>query len=111
MSTKITDTSLENLVNQPYIYGFRTNIESDKIEKGLSTEVIYLISQKKNEPKFMLDFRLKAFEKWKRMKEPNWAFLEYQKTNYQDIRYYSAPKKKKKLNNLDEVDPELIYAF
>ena len=111
MSTKTTETSLEKLVNKPYKYGFRTKIETDTIEKGLNQEVIHLISQKKMEPNFMLNFRLKAFEKWKKMKEPNWAYLEYSKTNYQDIRYYSAPKKKKKLNSLDEVDPELIQAF
>lgn len=111
MSTKTTETSLENLVNKPYKYGFRTKIETDTIEKGLNDDVIRLISQKKMEPSFMLNFRLKAFQKWQNMKEPDWAYIEYPKANYQSIRYYSAPKKKKKLNNLDEVDPELIQAF
>ena len=107
-----TNTSnLEKFVNQPYKYGFATEIETDTIRRGLSEETIHLISTKKNEPDFMLDFRLKAFKKWQKMKEPEWAYLNYVPTNYQDIRYYSAPKKKKKLNSLEEVDPELLDAF
>ena len=104
-------SNLEKLVNEPYKYGFATKIETDKIEKGLSEETIRLISAKKNEPEFMLNFRLKAFKKWQKMKEPEWAYLNYEPTNYQDIRYYSAPKKKKKLKSLDEVDPELLETF
>ena len=104
-------SNLEKLVNEPYKYGFATQIETDTIEKGLSEETIRLISAKKNEPQFMLDFRLKAFKKWQKMKEPEWAYLNFEATNYQDIRYYSAPKKKKKLDSLDEVDPELLEAF
>lgn len=111
MNVKTKETSLEILVNKPYKYGFRTKVETDIIQKGLNEEVINLISQKKNEPTFMLNFRLKSFEKWKKMSEPKWAYLDYSVTNYQEIRYYSAPKKKKKLNSLDEVDPELIQAF
>ena len=106
-----TDTKLENLVNQPYKYGFKTNIEIETIRKGLDEEIIHLISEKKQEPAFMLEFRLKAFKKWKKMIEPEWAYLNYQKSDYQSIRYYSAPKKKKKLNDLSEVDPELLHAF
>ena len=106
-----TDTKLENLVNQPYKYGFKTNIEIETIRKGLDEEIIHLISEKKQEPAFMLEFRLKAFKKWKKMVEPEWAYLNYQKSDYQSIRYYSAPKKKKKLNDLSEVDPELLHAF
>ena len=107
-----TNTSnLEKFVNQPYKYGFATEIETDTIRRGLSEETIHLISTKKNEPDFMLDFRLKAFKKWQKMKEPEWSYLNYVPTNYQDIRYYSAPKKKEKLNSLEEVDPELLDAF
>ena len=104
-------SNLEKLVNEPYKYGFATEIETDTIKKGLSEEIVRLISAKKNEPEFMLDFRLKAFKKWQKMKEPEWSYLNYESTNYQDIRYYSAPKTKKKLNSLDEVDPELLEAF
>jgi len=105
------DHEIEKFVNQPYKYGFKTKIETDTIEKGLSEKIVKLISKKKEEPEFMLNFRLNAFTKWKRLNEPEWSYLTYKKTNYQNIRYYSAPKKKKKLNSLDEVDPELIYAF
>jgi|TARA_B100000989_G_scaffold287937_1_gene258094 Fe-S cluster assembly protein SufB len=106
-----SDTNLENLVNQPYKYGFSTNIEVETIRKGLDEDIVRLISEKKEEPSFMLDFRLAAFKKWKKMVEPEWAYLNYKKADYQDIRYYSAPKKKKKLNDLSEVDPELLLAF
>jgi len=90
------ESNLENLVNQPYKYGFVTDIETETIKKGLNDDIIYLISKKKKEPKFMLDFRLNAFEKWKKMSEPTWVYLDYLKPNYQEIRYYSAPKKKEK---------------
>jgi Fe-S cluster assembly protein SufB len=90
---------------------FKTEIETEKIEKGLDNQTVRLISKKRNEPNFMLNFRLDAFEKWRKLDEPEWAYLTYKKADYQDIRYFSAPKKKKKLNNLDEVDPELIRAF
>ena len=86
---------LKNLLNQPYKYGFTTNIKKERIEKGLNINIVKLINGKKKEPFFMLDFRLKALEKWQRMIEPNWYFLNYKKPNYQDIRYYSAPIKKK----------------
>ncbi len=110
-SNKILDTNLTKLVNQPYKYGFSTNIEKDIIEKGLNENVVRLISQKKNEPKFLLDFRLKAFKKWGKMQCPSWAQLKFSEINYQDIIYYSAPKVKKKLTSLDEVDPELLETF
>jgi len=105
------ESNLENLVNQPYKYGFVTDIETETIKKGLNDDIIYLISKKKKEPKFMLDFRLNAFEKWKKMSEPTWVYLDYLKPNYQEIRYYSAPKKKKKINSLRDVDPELLRTF
>lgn len=110
-SNKILDTNITKLVNQPYKYGFSTSIEKDIIEKGLNENVIRLISKKKNEPQFLLDFRLKAYKKWEKMQCPNWAQLKFSEINYQDIIYYSAPKVKKKLNSLDEVDPELLETF
>jgi Fe-S cluster assembly protein SufB len=104
-------TNLENLVNQPYKYGFSTNIEKERILPGLNEETIRTISAKKNEPEFMLNFRLKAYKKWRTLEEPDWAKINYPKINYEDIIYYSAPKSKKKLNSIDEVDPELRETF
>ena len=106
-----SQSNLENLLNQPYKYGFKIAIEAENFNKGLTEEIIRLISNKKNEPTFMLDFRLKAFKKWKQMAEPNWAFINYTKPDYQSIKYYSVPPQKKKLKNLNEVDPELLKAF
>lgn len=105
------NTTLTKLVNQPYKYGFTTEIETEKIAKGLDENTIRLISEKKQEPSFMLEFRLRAFKKWQKMLEPDWAYIAYKKPEYQDIVYYSAPKKKPKLNSLDEVDPQLLDAF
>jgi len=110
-SNKILNTNITKLVNQPYKYGFSTTVETDIIEKGLNENVVRLISEKKNEPNFLLNFRLKAYKKWKKMKCPEWAQLKFSEINYQDIIYYSAPKLKKKLNSLDEVDPELLETF
>ena len=110
-SNKILNTSITKLVNQPYKYGFSTNIEKEIIEKGLNEKIIHLISQKKNEPKFLLKFRLKAFKNWKQMRCPDWAYLKISEIDYQNIIYYSAPKLKKKLQSLDEVDPELLKTF
>ena len=89
------DIKLKNFINEPYKYGFIIPIEKENLEKGLNEETIKLISKKKNEPDFMLSFRMKAFKKWQKMSEPEWAFINYTKPNYQDIRYYSAPQKKK----------------
>jgi Fe-S cluster assembly protein SufB len=105
-------TTVKTLVNQPYKYGFITDIESDSIPRGLSEDVVRLISTKKNEPEFMLEFRLKAYHQWLKMTEPTWADVNYPPINYQDIVYYSAPKQQKKqLNSLDEVDPTLLETF
>jgi len=104
-------TNFENLVNQPYKYGFSTDVEKEQIERGINEGTVRTISAKKNEPDFMLQFRLKAYKKWLTMEEPNWAKLNHPKINYDDIIYYSAPKTKKKLNSLDEVDPELKKTF
>ena len=100
-----------NLATSKYKYGFSTNLEVDKAPKGLDESIIKLISSKKNEPEWMLDWRLKAFEIWKKMKEPEWAKVNYPKIDYQDIYYYSAPKNTEKLKSLDEVDPELLKTY
>ena len=105
------NTNLTKLINQPYKYGFSTSIEKDIIKKGLDESIVRTISAKKNEPAFLLNFRLKAYRKWKTMDYPKWAELKFPKINYQDIIYYSSPKYKKKLNSLDEVDPELLKTF
>ena len=110
-SKKTLNSNITKLVNQPYKYGFSTKIEKDIIEKGLNEQVIRLISQKKDEPKFLLEFRLKAYKKWQQMKCPEWAHIKFSEINYQDIIYYSAPKLKKTLNSLDEVDEELLKTF
>lgn len=94
-----------------YKYGFSTSIETESIPKGLNEETIRIISQKKNEPSFLLKFRLKAFERWKEMQEPTWANVKFPPINYQDICYYSAPKKKQSLDSLSEVDPEILRTF
>lgn len=105
-------TSVKTLVNQPYKYGFVTDIETDTIPRGLSEDVVRLISAKKEEPSFMLEFRLKAYRKWLTMTAPTWPHVSYPPIDYQDIIYYSAPKQKKeKLNSLDEVDPALLETF
>ena len=110
-SNKVLNTNITKLVNQTYQYGFSTNIEKDIIEKGLNEKTIQLISQKKKETKFLLEFRLKAYKKWKQMPEPTWAYLKFPEIDYQDIIYYSAPKSQKKLKDLSEVDPELLKTF
>ncbi len=94
-----------------YKYGFVTDIETESLPKGLNEETVRAISAKKGEPAFLLDFRLEAFRRWKEMKEPHWANLSYPPIDYQAITYYSAPKKKQKLNSLDQVDPELLKTF
>ncbi|MDX2098210.1 MAG: Fe-S cluster assembly protein SufB, partial [Leptolyngbyaceae cyanobacterium bins.59] len=104
--------SVKSLVNQPYKYGFVTDIESETIPRGLNEDIVRLISQKKNEPEFMLEFRLRAYRQWLKMTEPTWPQVNYPPIDYQDIIYYSAPKKpKEKLNSLEEVDPQLLETF
>ncbi|NJR55908.1 MAG: Fe-S cluster assembly protein SufB [Acaryochloris sp. CRU_2_0] len=104
-------TTVQTLVNQPYKYGFVTEIETETIPRGLSEDVIRLISAKKNEPEFMLNFRLKAYRQWLKMTEPSWPHVHYPPIDYQDITYYSAPKEKDKKKSLDEVDPVLLETF
>ncbi|MBE9155702.1 Fe-S cluster assembly protein SufB [Nodosilinea sp. LEGE 06152] len=104
--------SVQSLVSQPYKYGFTTNIEADVIPRGLSEDVVRMISAKKNEPEFMLEFRLRAYRKWLTMAEPVWPNVKYPPIDYQNIVYYSAPKTQpKKLGSLDEVDPTLLDTF
>lgn len=103
--------ALQNLVNQPYKHGFVTDIESEVAPKGLSEETIRLISSKKNEPEWLLEFRLNAYKKWLSMSEPDWQNVHYPKIDFQEISYYAAPKPKKKLASMDEVDPELLRTF
>ena len=98
----------KELDNKSYEFGFVTDIESEKAPNGLNEEIIKFISAKKNEPSWLLESRLKAFNVWSEMEEPDWAHVEYEKPNFQEICYYAAPKQKKKLDSLDEVDPELL---
>ena len=100
--------TVEEIVAQPYKYGFTTEIETEKIPKGLNEDVIRLISSKKNEPDFLLKFRLRAYEQWLKMKEPDWSGLTYDRVDYQDLVYYAAPKQDIKKKSLDEVDPNDI---
>src|SRR2546422_10706450 len=105
-------SSIETLANQEYKYGFVTDIESDMIPRGLSEDTIQLIVAKKNEPEWMLEFRLKAYRHWLKMTEPrHWPNITFPPINYQDIIYYSAPKQKPTKKSLDEVDPELLRTF
>ncbi len=102
---------LQNLMDQPYQHGFVTDIDSDTAPKGLTEDTIRLISRKKNEPEWLLEFRLKAFRHWLTMTEPAWPNVTYPKIDFQGISYYSAPRRKPKLASMDEVDPELIRTF
>ncbi|HET9408620.1 MAG TPA: Fe-S cluster assembly protein SufB [Candidatus Sulfotelmatobacter sp.] len=113
MSTSV-DT-IRDLAQQDYKWGFVTDIEHEQVPKGLNEEIIRIISAKKQEPAFMLEWRLKAFRHWMSLEqaqaEPTWANIKYSPINYQDIVYYSAPKQKKQLNSLDEIDPEILRTY
>lgn len=103
---------LEEHIQSEYKWGFTTDIDTDTFAPGLNEEVVKALSKKKNEPEWMLEYRLKAFKAWQNMKEPdNWAHVPYPKIDYQNISYYSAPKKKPEIKSLDEVDPELLKTF
>lgn len=108
MKTSIT---LKKTVLKDYEYGFVTDIEADEAPKGLNEDTVRFISAKKNEPEWMLEWRLKAFRHWLNMKEPSWANINYPPIDYQDIIYYSAPKQKVAPGSLDEIDPELKRTF
>jgi Fe-S cluster assembly protein SufB len=105
------DILLDEVTSAEYKYGFTTKIESDTIPKGLTERVVRTISAKKNEPDWMLDYRLNAYNIWLKMDEPDWANVEYEKPNYQDVIYYSAPKQKPVLDSLDDLDPEMKKTF
>jgi Fe-S cluster assembly protein SufB len=105
------DKILAEVTQSEYKYGFFTDIETDIIDRGLNEDVVRTIWEKKNEPDFMLEFRLDAFRKWQKMKMPDWAYLKVPPIDFQNISYYAAPKKKPTLKSLDEVDPELLETF
>jgi len=121
MSTQVVDEQvnvvdeknkdLKELVKREYKEGFVTDIESDTFEPGLDEDVIRRISAKKDEPEFMLEYRLKAFHRWQKMPEPNWAHIDYPKIDFQDIAYFSAPKEMPQLDSLDQVDPKLLETY
>ncbi len=102
---------IDSVISQEYEYGFTTDIEEETIPPGLNEDVIRLISSKKNEPEWLLDWRLKAYHQWLKMDEPNWSKLNYPNIDFQAISYYAAPKEKEKLKSLDEVDPELLETY
>ncbi len=102
---------IDKTIKEKYKFGFVTNIDQDTIPAGLNEDVIRIISSKKNEPDWLLNWRLKAYRQWIKMKEPSWAKIKYPKVDYDSISYYSAPKKKKKLKSLDEVDPEILRTY
>ena len=102
---------LESITNSEYKYGFETMIEADEAPPGLDETIVRFISAKKNEPEWLLEWRLKAFRMWQDMTEPHWPNVKYPKIDYQAIKYYSAPIQKKTLNSLDEIDPELLDTF
>jgi len=114
MSAPIVDEKnrdLKELVKREYKEGFVTDIESDTFEPGLNEDVIRRISAKKEEPEFMLEYRLKAFRRWQKMPEPDWAHIDYPKIDFQDIAYFSAPKEMPQLDSLDQVDPKLLETY
>ncbi|MCD4771804.1 MAG: Fe-S cluster assembly protein SufB [Bacteroidales bacterium] len=108
---KDKDKIIDKVTGDDYKYGFYTDIETETIPPGLNEDIIRLISKKKNEPEFLLEFRLKAYRHFLKLQEPKWAHLKYPPVNLQDIIYYAAPKKQKEFDSLDEVDPELLDTF
>lgn len=106
-----TNLELKKVISEPYKYGFQTEIEKEEFPAGINEEIIQLLSTKKNEPPFLRDFRLKAYKKWKQMSFPYWSNLQVAPINYDQMTYYSIPKQKKKLDSLDEVDPEILKTF
>lgn len=110
MSEKV-DELLKEVTSSDYKYGFESFFEADEAPVGLDESIIHFISNKKNEPEWMLEWRLNAFKHWKTLKEPTWPNVHYTPTDYQSLKYYSAPVQKKQLNSLDEIDPELLRTF
>lgn len=105
------DTEVMSLIAQPYKYGFTTAVETEEFPKGIDEDIVKLISARKNEPSFLLDFRLRAYKYWIKMIAPEWACINYNEINYNNILYYSVPKKAKELNSLEEVDPNILDTF
>jgi Fe-S cluster assembly protein SufB len=108
---KQTNFEINQVINQPYKYGFSTKIEKEIFPKGLNQQIVELLSEKKNEPDFLRSFRIKSYQKWLTMNYPTWANLNIKPIDFQEITYYSIPKQKKKLNSLNEVDPEILKTF
>ena len=111
MKEKDEQELLEEITGSEYKYGFTSNFDVDEAPAGLNDDIIRLISHKKEEPEWLLEWRLKAFRHWKEMVEPEWANVQYDKPDFKAIKYYSAPKKKKELASLDELDPEMKATF
>ena len=105
-----SDKIIDEVTQSEYKYGFVSNIEADQVPKGLNEDIIRMISEKKNEPEWLLEYRLEAFRTWQQMEEPDWAHVKYPKIDFQDIVYFSAPKQKK-YDSLDDVDPEMLETF
>ncbi len=105
------DGTLKDLVDQPYRYGFKTDVETEDFPRGLNESIVSLISQKRGEPPFLLEFRLRAYKAWTMMSSPEWACINHNDIDYQNIIYYSVPKSKKKLSDINEVDQEILNTF
>src|SRR5689334_2991236 len=110
MMSTATD-AIDEFVSKEYNAGFVTDIEMETVPRGLTEDIVRLISEKKHEPEWLLEWRLKAFRHWLTMEEPTWHNVHYPPVNFQDIIYYAAPKQKVSLNSLDEVDPQLLATF
>ena len=108
---KTKTLKIDEVINTPYKYGFSTDIDSESFPKGLNLEVVKLISKKRDEPKYLQQFRLNSYSKWTSMQEPSWASIKYKNIDYANMIYYSSPKFKKKINSLEDVDPELLRTF
>jgi len=111
MASENINDIIGDVTSNEYKYGFVSDIEVEEFPKGINEDIVRKISQRKNEPKWLLEFRLNAYHRWVQMTEPTWAHLSYKKPDYQDIIYLAIPKKKKQLNSMDEVDPELVDTF
>lgn len=102
---------LDEITNDEYKYGFVSDIDVEEFPKGINEDIIRMISARKDEPEWLLEFRLKAYRHWTTLKEPEWGHLNFKRPDYQDITYLAIPKKKKQLASMDEVDPELVDTF
>lgn len=103
--------ALESMIGEEYKYGFTTDVEYEDFPKGISEEIVRELSKRKNEPEWMTDFRVKAYHAWKEMEEPTWFNATYKKPDYENLLYYSAPKKKPQLDSMDDVDPNIRETY